>query len=266
MKRTRINRRKIAKQRKLLALPKVRINLHAVLLTPLLIASVAGALFAAQTLLDRPVGKLQLEGLFQRVTPIQVEAAIAPALDFGFFSSDLGEIRRLVSTLDWIDEVEVVRVWPDTIAVRILEHQAAARWGDTGLLNTHGELFTDESRYEFPELPQLAGPLGVESQVASQYLALRGRLIEANLTLDTLSMDERGAWLLKLNTGQEVRLGRRDLEQRVDRFFDVAAPALAPEMHRAEYIDLRYTNGFSVGWFDDPAIQIAEFREELGDG
>ena len=79
-------------------------------------------------------------------------------------------------------------------------------------------------------------------------------------------MDERGAWLLKLNTGQEVRLGRRDLEQRVDRFFDVAAPALAPEMHRAEYIDLRYTNGFSVGWFDDPAIQIAEFREELGDG
>ena len=79
-------------------------------------------------------------------------------------------------------------------------------------------------------------------------------------------MDERGAWILKLSTGQEIRLGRRDVEQRLERFFDVAAPALAPEMQRVEYIDLRYTNGFSVGWFDDPAIQIAELREGAAGG
>ena len=34
------------------------------------LASAAGALYAAQTLLDRPVDKLQLEGVFQRVTPL----------------------------------------------------------------------------------------------------------------------------------------------------------------------------------------------------
>lgn len=267
MIRTKANRRKSAKRRKPLVLPKLpTINLRVVLLPPLLIAAMAGLLVAAQSLLDRPVDKLQLEGAFQRVTPIQVEAAVAPALDFGFISSDLDEIRRLVSTLDWVDEVEVARVWPDTLAVRILEHQAAARWGETGLLNTHGELFTDKSRYEFPELPRLAGPNGVESLVASQYMALRGRLAEANLTLNALSMDERGAWLLELSTGQEVRLGRHELAQRFDRFFEVAVPALSPEMHRVEYVDLRYTNGFSVGWFDDPAIQIAELREGSGGG
>lgn len=259
MKRARVNRRKTAK-----VLPKARMNFRAMLLPSLLIASLAGVLLAVQILLDRPVGKLQIEGSFQRVTPIQVEAAVSPELDFGFLSSDLGEIRRLVSVMDWVDEVEVVRVWPDTLVVRIWEHEAAARWGDKGLLNTRGVLFTDESRHEFPELPQLTGPHGVESEVANQYLVLRGRLVETNLSLDTLSMDERGAWLLKLKTGQEVRFGRRDLEQRINRFFDVAAPALASEMDRAEYIDLRYTNGFSVGWFDDVPIQIAELREGSG--
>ena len=261
MKHSKINRRKIVKRRQPLVLPKIRINLRAVLLPPLLFASVVGALFAAETLLDRPVDKLQLEGAFQRVTPIQVEAALAPALDRGFLSSDLGEMRRLVAALDWIDEVEVARVWPDTLAVRVSEHQAAARWGEMGLLNTHGELFTNESRYEFPELPRLAGPRGGEGRVAGQYMALRGRLAEANLTLKELSMDERGAWLLTLSTGQEIRLGRHELQQRVDRFFDVVVPALAPEMRRIEYVDLRYTNGFSVGWFDETQIQIAELRE-----
>ena len=266
MKRSKINRRKTVKRQQKLSLPKIRINVRAVLLPPLLLASAAGALFAAQTLLDRPVDKLQIEGAFQRVTPIQVEAALAPALDSGFLTTDLIEMRRLVATLDWVDEVEVARVWPDTLAVRVSEHQAAARWGESGLLNTHGELFTDESRYEFPELPRLAGPSGGEGRVAGQYLALRGRLTEANLKLDKLSMDDRGAWLLTLSTGQEIRLGRQELEQRVDRLFDVVVPALAPEMHRIEYVDLRYTNGFSVGWFAEREIQIAELREGSGGG
>jgi cell division protein FtsQ len=231
------------------------------LIPPVTLAALAAAFFGAQVLLDRPVNKLELHGVFQRVTPIQVEAALAPALHHGFLSSDLGVLQRLVETLDWVDEVAIERAWPDTLVVRVVEHQAAARWGDTGLLNTGGELFTDESRYEFPELPRLVGPRGDERRVASQYLALRGRLAEANLTLDTLSMDERGAWQIELTSGQEIRLGRRDLERRVDRYFEVVVPVMAAEMQRVSYIDLRYTNGFSVGWLGEMALQVAELRE-----
>ena len=259
MRRSKVNRRKTVIRRP--PLPKVRISLRTLLIPPVVLATLAGAVFGAQALLDRPVNKLQLHGVFQRVTPIQVEAALAPALDHGFLSSDLDELRRLVETLDWVDEVAIARVWPDTLVVRVVEHQAAARWGNTGLLNTSGELFTDESRYEFPELPRLAGPRGEERQVASQYLALRGRLAEANLTLDTLSMDERGAWQIELASGQEIRLGRRDLQRRVDRFFEVVVPVMAAEMQRVSYIDLRYTNGFSVGWLGEMALQVAELRE-----
>ncbi len=67
------------------------------------------------------------------------------------------------------------------------EHQAAARWGDTGLLNVRGELFTDNVQYTLPELPNLAGPPGSEREVARRYLTLRGRLAEAGLKLDSLT-------------------------------------------------------------------------------
>ncbi len=259
MIRSKVNRRKTVTRRP--PLPAVKIHLRALLLPPAMLLLLVGVFFAAQALLDRPVKRLQLHGAFQRVTPIQIEAALAPALDRGFLSSDLGELRRRVESLDWVDEVAIARVWPDTLVVRVVEHQAAARWGENGLLNTGGELFTDESRYEFPELPHLAGPRGDERRVVSQYAAVRGRLAEANLVLHTLSMDERGAWQIELAGGQEIRLGRRDLQQRVDRFFEVVVPVLAAEMQRVSYIDLRYTNGFSVGWSTEMALQVAELRE-----
>ena len=79
-------------------------------------------------------------------------------------------------------------------------------------------------------------------------------------------MDERGAWSLLLGGGQEIRLGRRDVDERLLRFFDVVAPALAPELPRVRYVDLRYTNGFAVGWraSADAALAAAESMPDRG--
>jgi cell division protein FtsQ len=162
-----------------------------------------------------------------------------------------------VQELDWVDRVNVGRRWPDTLIVRVVEHQAAARWGENGLLNVRGELFTERSRHSFPELPSLAGPPGTEHDVARRYLAVRGKLAEAGLALESLELDARGAWRLVLGGGQEIRLGRRDIDERLYRFFDVVAPALAAELKQVEYVDLRYTNGFAVGWRDGPPANLA---------
>ena len=264
MKRSKVNRRKTVKRRP--KLPTIRLNWRAILLPPALFSVLAGAFIATQAVLDRPVDKLRLEGVFRRVTALQVEAALAPALNRGFFSTDLSQLQRLVAELDWVDEVEIARVWPDTLAVRVSEHQAAARWGESGLLNTRGELFTQEARYEFPELPRLAGPMGRETLVANRYLALRGRLAEASLGLEALAMDDRGAWQLELTGGQEIKLGRRELDERLDRFFRVAVPALGAVMQRITYIDMRYTNGFSVGWAVQEPIRVARYQGVADDG
>ena len=242
----RSNRRK--QKRRELAWPTLRIRWRAVLVPPLVMAAVIGIGVAARHVIDRPVTRLIVEAPFQRVTAVQIEAAIDGALGESFLSADLDALSARIAALDWVDEARVERRWPSMLLVRITEHAAAARWGETGLLNVHGELFTTDSRHGFPELPLLDGPPGTERRVAALYLAVRGRLAAAHLTLDTLALDERGALHFTLAGNQDIRIGREDIEERLDRFFEVATPALEGRFNDIEYVDLRYANGFAVGW------------------
>ena len=150
------------------------------MLAPVAALACYGVGKGAQLVLDQPVRELEVQGTFQRVTAIQVEAAVAEALNAGFLTVDLEALRERVQALDWVDGVNVSRSWPDKLIVRVTEHQAAARWNESGLLNVRGELFAERSPHAFPELPSLAGPPGTERDVARRYLAVRGKLAEAH--------------------------------------------------------------------------------------
>ena len=209
---------------------------------------VAVLLLGARVFLDHPVRNLHMEGSFERVTPVEVQAVMAPGLQDSFLTADLVALRGLVESLGWVKRAQVARLWPDTLVIRVTEHQVAARWGDTSLISREGEVFAGEARYMFPELPRLAGPPNTERRVVDRYLELQGLLGAANLTLTALSIDERGSWRMQLQGGQTIRIGRSDVEQRLDRFFHLAAPLLRNEFDRVSHVDMRYTNGFSVGW------------------
>jgi len=262
--RSKANRRKAAKRQ--WRMPRIRINWRAVLVPPLVLVALAGFLSLGKIAFDRPVRKLVIEGTFQRVSAMQVEAVAAPSLRGTFLSLDLGQLRQSVQALDWVDRVRVSRVWPDAVKIRVSEHRAAASWGEHGLLNERGELFTQSAQHAYAELPKLSGPPGSERQVASLYLAVRGRLADAHLTLRSLSMDARGAVEIVLDTGQLIRIGRDDIEERLDRFFAVAAPALSSDFNHIDYIDLRYTNGFAVGWERPADTGLAQVAEASGRG
>lgn len=264
MVRAKANRRK-APRRELpkLTLPRPRVRLNAVLAPAFAAALVYGAWLAVDPVLDQPVAELTIQAPFQRVSALAIEQAAAPELERGFLSVDLEALRRRVEALDWVDRAIVSRVWPDRLVVSVREHRAAARWGESGLLNVRGELFTSNARHAYPELPQLDGPPGSETDVARIYLEVRGRLAAARFDLGSLSMDARGAVSLDIEDGPSVRLGRDEIDARLDRFFDVVAPSLADSMSRVDYVDLRYTNGFAVGWVGgEPVTRFASSGED----
>lgn len=216
--------------------------------------------------LDRPVRRVLLEGDFQRVAPPEIETAVAQAARGGLASIDLGRIRESIETIDWVDTAVVTRVWPDAVKVVVTEQVAAARWNDAGLLNARGELFIRNARYMPPELPLLEGPDGSEGDVAQLYIESQGRLLEAGLRLTGVSLDERGAWALQLADGLQVRLGRQDVHERLERFIRLASPMVAKRVAEIGYVDMRYTNGFSVGWNTRNALAVAPQEDATPDG
>jgi cell division protein FtsQ len=218
----------------------------------------AGAMFALAALaallalgLDQPVRSMVIDGPFQRVAAVEVEEAARASLRGGFISADLDKLRKSVEALAWVDRARVQRLWPDRVRVEIVEQQAAARWGEDGLLNTRGELFASGVRHVPPELPRLDGPPGTEWQVAQRYLAIQGLLVEQSLRVAALRLDARGAWELDLSNGVTVRLGRRQVDERLDRFVKIGAPVVAGRAADIRYVDMRYSNGFSIGWRKD---------------
>jgi len=141
-----------------------------------------------------------------------------------------------------------MRRWPDEVVIGVVEQIPAARWGEDGLLNTRGELFMTGSRHLPPELPRLSGPPGSEPLVAQRCLAIGSRLLGQGLRLAALRLDARGAWELELTNGVTVRLGRSQVDERMDRFIRVAAQVIAGRAADIAHVDMRYSSGFSIGW------------------
>ena len=201
--------------------------------------------------LDQPVRNFVIDGPFQRVTAVEVQQAAKASLRGGLVSADLDRLRAAVEALAWVDRARVQRLWPDRLRIEIVEQQAAARWGDDGLLNTRGELFATGVRHPPPELPRLDGPPGTEWQVAQRYLAIQDRLGKLGFQVAALRLDARGAWELDLATGVTVRLGRRQVDERMDRFVQFGVQVISGRAAEVRYIDMRYSNGFAIGWRGD---------------
>lgn len=211
-------------------------------------ALIVGALAGVTWALDRPINAIAMDGSFQRVSPGQIEKAVAPFAQTGFLSANLDDIQRAVESVPWVDHARVQRRWPNSLHVTLTEETAAARWGEAGLINTRGQLFVRESAHVPAELPRLSGPDGTEAQVAQRYLAVQGRMLEAGMRIAALRLDERGGWEIDLDNGVTVRLGRRDVDARLDRFIRTASQVIAHRVAEITYVDMRYSNGFAIGW------------------
>ncbi len=213
-----------------------------------LLLALSGGLAGLAWALDRPVRVISMDGSFQRVSPGQIEKAVALFAHAGFMSADLDGIQNAVEALPWVEHARIQRRWPNSLHVTVVEQTAAARWGESGLLNTRGELFVRSATHVPAELPHLSGPEGTESQVAQRYLAVQGRMLEAGMRIAALRLDERGAWELDLDSGVTVRLGRREVDERIDRFIHTASQVIAHRLNEITYVDMRYSNGFAIGW------------------
>jgi cell division protein FtsQ len=211
--------------------------------------SLAGVLLVCTWALNQPITQVAVAGRFERVAPLDVERAVKESVaGRGLVNVDLVKVRAAVRALPWVDTVSVQRNWPRGLAVTIGEQVAAARWGDSGLLNTRGDLFAHDATHIPLELPRLSGPDGTQASVVLRYFAMRDRLQEMGMRITGLRLDARGAWELDLDNGVTVRLGRRQLDERFNTFMATAVRIVAQRATDIAYVDMRYANGFAIGW------------------
>lgn len=226
-----------------------------------LLALVAATYAGGAWLLNRPIDTIQLRAPFQRVSAVQLEALMEPHARAGFVDIDLDAARRDLMALPWVESARLRRRFPGTLEVEVREQQPIARWGERGLLNAAGRVFLPEEMHALPELPRLVGPPGTEAEVARRYFAVQEQLQHRGLSVGEVLLDERGAWSFRTSKGLEVRLGTREVDARIARFFEALDRALAYISGEVEYVDMRYPNGFAIGWREAGDTRVAAAGE-----
>jgi cell division protein FtsQ len=255
------NRRRQSERKSALRLKLPKLDWKRIGMTCASLALVGAAVGVVVLSLDQPIDQVTVAGRFARVSAADVERAVKQQVrNVGLVSVDLEAVRVAIEQIPWVDSVSVQRAWPHALAVSVTEQIAAARWRENGLINTRGELFVTDARHVPLELAQLSGPDGSEADVARHYLAWQGRVAEAGTRITALRYDERGAWELDLANGVTVRLGRRQYDERFERFITSAMKVVSQRATDIEYVDMRYTNGFAIGWRG--ASKVARHADE----
>ncbi len=189
-----------------------------------------------------------IDGEVKRANPAHLEAVVREELSGTFFTLRLPEARASLQRVPWVKAVALRREWPDTLRITVIEHQPLARWTEGALVDTEGEVFAAEFA---GALPQLAGPEGTATLVATRFREYGAELASRALAIAELRLSPRGGWQLRTagSAPLTIQIGRNDPAERLSRFINYygrTVGALARDGTRVDYVDLRYGNGFAV--------------------
>ena len=125
--------------------------------------------------------------------------------------------RERVVALDWVRSARVMRLFPNTIHVEIVEHQPIAIWQNGSaatLVDERGVVVTDLDVRSFAHLPRVIGAGGASA--APAFLAeLEARPAIARRVRSSLRVGDR-RWSLELDNGVIVHLPEEGIGRALD--------------------------------------------------
>lgn len=195
-----------------------------------------------------PLRTLRVVGDLQRVDDRQLQAALVPHAQRGFFAVRLSDAQASVAKLPWVERAEVRKQWPDVLVVHVVEHRPFAWWGKDRLLSERGRIFASKGVAVPKGLPRFDGPESRSADIVALYNESRAMFAPGGLDVQTLRIDRRGSWSLTLSNGAELLIGRDDARLRLARFARLLPQISTREGQRLDRADLRYTNGFALRW------------------
>ncbi len=215
---------------------------------------------------SKPIRYVKIEGAFQYISKDRLKAVLTPQMKRGYYHADMDAIHHAIKSLPLVDKVDVRRVWPDAVSIKIVEQKPIVRWGKNALLNKQGDVLIPDNIDDFKNLPLITGPEGQEKKLLEIMKGVYIVLKDKSMQLAEFHVNERRAWRIKLAGGLEMQLGRKAPLENMQRFLKTM-DLLGPEqVALMASVDTRYPNGYAVTWKPEaPAIDWNEIVDDYKD-
>ncbi len=203
-----------------------------------------------------PIRQVKIDGDLQRVSSDELQTVAQQYIRGNILSADLNGAKKAFERLPWVAEAQVRRRLPDAVDIELTERIPVARWKESGLVDSNGNLFQAATDEQFP---LFEGEAGTAKTMVEHYNEFSRVLQPLNLHISRLVYSPRSAWDVELANGIEVRLGRENENPRLQRFAQVWPEILQAQQSRLEYVDMRYKDGFAVRYrHQDEAVPTDE--------
>jgi len=155
----------------------------------------------------------------QRTPAETIAAALDLSRDESIFAADLTAARARLMALPWVASAEVVRRYPDTIHVSIVEKRPFALWQPPAnaaltVVERNGRPITAQGIEPFIRLPKLVGAGAPEAAAELVDAVAAHRAVSARIAYFELVSQRR--WNLVLNDGVVVKLPEQGWQKELD--------------------------------------------------
>ena len=182
------------------------------------------------------------------------------------FDYDVAAAKERVKALQWVKDVSIQRLWPDTLQVTIEERKPFALWQSGGriwVIDASGHPLEELSSETFAGLPLLVG-FGANKR-AEEILALMAEhtALQAQVKAYVRVADRR--WNLRLQNGADVKLPEDDVADTLSFLaeLDEREKLLSRDI---EAVDLRLPDRISVRLTETALMQReAAMKEARGE-
>jgi cell division protein FtsQ len=194
-----------------------------------------------------PINTVKIAASYQHITRKQLEGILSKYLSDSFVFLPVSQLQEDLMLLDWSGRVKIVRIWPDTLKITVVEKAPVALWNES-LMTADGQLFQRGNEPVDNALPRLSGPKQQQRDILQSYQKLSKLLSTYGLMAEALQLRDNQAWELTLTNGVQLHLGKRDLETRLMRFVKAYPVVFADKVDQLSGVDLRYARGMAVQW------------------
>ncbi|SBS30061.1 Cell division protein FtsQ [Marinomonas spartinae] len=190
---------------------------------------------------------IEIKGQLKYSSRDQLQKDYTSLLGKSLLTTSISQIKAVALSPQWVQSVEVRKVWPNTLQVVVHEHEPLAYWNDGQVITTGAVIISPKSIPNLP-LPKLLGPEDSSDVVLKQFGLISQVLSLTSLRIDSLQLKPRGAWVIVFKNGIKVKLGREDILERLQRFIAVYKTDLSGRIDQISSVDARYPHGVAVAW------------------
>ena len=196
-----------------------------------------------------PIKNISIESIIININKDDVFEKSKNYLDSkSFFNFKINILKKEIEKVSWVKSADIRRVYPGEIKIYIEEHIPIAIWNNESYMNNIGDIFFIHDIKK--NLPMINSNES-RNKIMHVYFSLLLKYIsDYNFDIEIKKIEENEIRSISayLSSGIIVKFGSKDIKSKIHTFFKAYKTLNSSDLKKIGYIDMRYSNGFSIGW------------------